>query len=158
VADSNGTARWSGESSLPPPQYIRAEQVMDAMASFGRHRLRTLSPLRVLVLAMLAGSFITFGGLLATLLAAGIETPGLAVLVEGIGFSAGFFFIVLAEAVLFTEANVVLPATLLETGGPGARSVRSGPRVDRQPRRGHHHRPADRRRPDLSRARPRRPR
>lgn len=117
MAEGRGTARWGGAASLPPPQHVRAEQVMDAMASFGRHRIETLSPLRVLVLAVLAGGFITLGGLLATLLAAGIETPGLAALIEGIGFSAGFFFVVLSEAVLFTEANVVLPATLLETGG-----------------------------------------
>lgn len=50
---------------------------------------------------------------------AGIER-----LLEGIGFSAGFFFVVLSEAVLFTEANVVIPATLLETREARWRVVR----------------------------------
>lgn len=63
-------------------------------------------------------------GLLAVLLAAGIEAPGLQRLVGGFGFSTGFFFVVRSEAVLFTEANVVLPATLLETRRSGRRIAR----------------------------------
>jgi len=102
------------DSALPPEQYIRAQQVMKAMASFGEERLDGLSPIRVFILAMLGGGFITMGALLSVLLGAGIESPGLQRLVEGFAFSAGFFFVVLSEAVLFTEANVVLPATLLQ--------------------------------------------
>lgn len=98
----------------PSPQFLQAEHVIGYMASFGRRRIYELSNLRVLVLAMLAGGFITAGGLFSVLLGAGIETDGLQRLVEGFAFSAGFFFVVLSEAVLFTEANVVLPATLLQ--------------------------------------------
>jgi formate transporter len=101
--------------SLPPLQHVRAALVIDELATFGRERLDSFGPLRVLTLAVLAGGFITIGGLLSVLLAAGIATPGPQRLVEGVAFSAGFFFVVLSEAVLFTEANVVLPATLLET-------------------------------------------
>lgn len=108
----------------PAEQYVRAEHVVDAMATFGRERLDRLTPLRILVLAVIGGAFITVGGLLSVLLAAGIENPGLQRLVEGFGFSAGFFFVVLSEAVLFTEANVVLPATLLETRRSGRRIAR----------------------------------
>ena len=36
---------------------------------------------------------------------------------EGFGFSAGFFFVILSEAVLFSEANVMMPAALLENRG-----------------------------------------
>ena len=111
-------------TELPAEQYVRAEHVIDAMASFGRERLHHLGPVRVLVLAMLGGGFIAVGGLLSVLLAAGIETPGLQRLVEGFAFSAGFFFVVLSEAVLFTEANVVLPATFLETRRSGRRIAR----------------------------------
>lgn len=105
-------------------QYLRADHVMAAMASFGHGRVHRLSPLRVLVLAMLGGGFITIGGLLSVLLAAGIETPGLQRLVEGFAFSAGFFFVVLSEAVLFTEANVILPATFLADRRSGRRIAR----------------------------------
>lgn len=91
------------------------------MASFGRHRIEQLSLLRVLVLAVMGGGFITVGGLFSVLLGSGIDSPGPQRLVEGFAFSAGFFFVILSEAVLFTEANVVLPATMLETRRPGRR-------------------------------------
>lgn len=108
-------------ATLPPEQYVRAQQVMEAMASFGNERVSGLGSARVFVLAMLGGGFITMGALLSVLLGAGIEPPGVQRLVEGFAFSAGFFFVVLSEAVLFTEANVVLPATVLQTHRAGWR-------------------------------------
>lgn len=51
------------------------------------------------------------------LLGTGIETAGVSKLVEGFAFSAGFLFVAVSEAVLLTEANVVLPATLLSDRG-----------------------------------------
>ncbi len=107
---------------LPPVQYVRAEHVMDAMATFGQDRLERLGLPRAFVLAALAGGFITLGALLSVLLPAGVAADGLVRLVEGFAFSAGFLFVVLSEAVLFTEANVVLPATLLDSDRP-ARKV-----------------------------------
>lgn len=53
------------------------------------------------------------GALLSVLLACGFTSHGARLLVDGLGFSAGFFFVVLSEAALFTEANVVMPAILL---------------------------------------------
>jgi len=100
--------------AVPPPRYIPAERVLGEMAAFGHKRLTKLNPLRVIVLAILAGGFITTGALLSVLLAEGVHTKGLERLIEGFGFSAGFFFVVLSETVLFTEANVVLPVALLE--------------------------------------------
>ncbi len=97
----------------PPVQHLAAARVMDAMAAFGRERIEGLTLPRVLLLAVLGGGFITVGALLSVLLAVGVETDGLRHLIMGVGFSVGFFFVVLSEAVLFTEANVVLPATLL---------------------------------------------
>ena len=82
----------------------------------GRHacrRVETLSSLQIFLLSVLGGAFIAAGALFATLLATGIRTPGVERLVEGFGFSAGFFFVILADAVLFTEANTVLPAAIL---------------------------------------------
>ena len=60
-------------------------------------------------LSELAGGFITMGALFSVLLATQVEAEGPKRLLEGLGFSTGFFFVVLAGAVLFTEANVVLP-------------------------------------------------
>ncbi|MEX2279205.1 MAG: formate/nitrite transporter family protein, partial [Acidimicrobiia bacterium] len=66
--------------------------------------------------------FITTGALFSVLLSVGFESPGAVALVTGFGFSTGFFFVVLSEAALFTEANVVMPATLL-AGTTRARRV-----------------------------------
>lgn len=99
--------------AIPPAGYIGSDQVMRVLASHGRDRLERLDPVRVLALAMLAGAFITTGALLSVELAAGASSEGATRLLEGFGFSAGFFFVILSGAVLFTEANVVLPAVLL---------------------------------------------
>jgi len=68
------------------------------------------------VLAVVAGAFITAGALFSLLLALGVSAPGPKLLLEGIGFSSGFFFVILSDAALFTEANVAMPATLLDAG------------------------------------------
>jgi formate transporter len=106
----------------PATQYLSAEHVVAEMADHGTQRLQRLSVIQILVLAMLAGGFVTVGALFSVLLATGIGSPGSQRLVEGLGFSAGFFFVILSDAVLFTEANVVLPATILRChGSPAAR-------------------------------------
>jgi formate transporter len=102
------------DDQRPPEQYLRAEYVVREMADAGATRVDSLSATRILVLAAMGGGFITIGALLSVLLAAAVSTPGPARLLEGLGFSAGFFFVILSGTVLFTEANVVLPATLLE--------------------------------------------
>lgn len=101
------------DDGRPPAQYLTAEHVVGEMADHGERRLRTMSIGQILVLAMMGGAFVTVGALFSVLLAAGIATPGTERLAEGLGFSAGFFFVILSGAVLFTEANVVLPATVL---------------------------------------------
>lgn len=105
----------------PAPAYLEAHRVMNAMASFGRRRIENMSLLRVLILAIMGGGFITVGALFSVLLGSGVESQGAQRLIEGFAFSAGFFFVILSEAVLFTEANVVLPATMLETRRSGRR-------------------------------------
>ncbi len=101
------------KSEIPPALYVGSEQVMRVLADHGRMRLERLDSARVFALAMLAGAFITTGALLSVLLAAGASSEGAVRLLEGFGFSAGFFFVILSGAVLFTEANVALPAVLL---------------------------------------------
>lgn len=86
---------------------------MGVLAEHGRTRLQRLDAWRILALAVLAGAFITAGALFSVLLAAGATSEGATRLLEGLGFSSGFFFVILSGAVLFTEANVVLPAVLI---------------------------------------------
>jgi formate/nitrite transporter len=110
--------------SPPPAQHLPAHSVVSELAEFGRNRIENLTILKVLILAIMGGAFITAGALFSVLLASGFESYGVRVLVEGIGFSTGFFFVVLSEAVLFTEANVVMPATLFHGVSPAGRVFR----------------------------------
>lgn len=109
---------------MPPPRYLPADHVISQMAEFGRGRIDGLNSAEVLGLGLMGGGFITLGALFAVLLASGFESEGARVLVEGLGFSTGFFFVVLAEAALFTEANVVMPATLLAGISSSLRVIR----------------------------------
>lgn len=112
------------ETGIPPARYISSELVMRVLAEHGRNRIERLNGVRVLALGMLGGAFITTGALLAVLLGAGTEAEGTLRLLEGLGFSAGSFFVILSGAVLFTETNVVLPAVLLRDGRPLLRVLR----------------------------------
>ncbi len=113
-----------GQEGLPPARYIGSELVMQVLAAHGKDRIERLNAVRVLALGMLGGSFIATGALLAMLLGAGAQSEGSLRLLEGFGFSAGFFFVILSGAVLFTETNVVLPAVLLRDRRPVLRVLR----------------------------------
>jgi len=99
--------------SSPRPQYLSADHVLEEMARFGTRRLRHSSLAQLTVLSLVAGVFIGSGALFSVLLTLGVEAGGAHDLLAGLGFSAGFFFVILSEAALFTEANVVMPAVLL---------------------------------------------
>jgi formate transporter len=87
----------------------------------------SLTVVQVLILSTLAGAFITIGALFSTLIATGTDNEGIKRLLEGFGFSVGFFLVVLSGALLFTEVNVELPATMLSRHGRerGSTSIRS---------------------------------
>jgi formate/nitrite transporter FocA (FNT family) len=123
---SENTGAGPPPPQTPPAQYVGAEYVLDRMGRAGVRRIRSLSAIQILVLGAIGGGFITVGALFSVLLGAGVHAPGPQRLLEGLGFSAGFFFVILAEAALFTEANVTLPATLLRhsVDAPGRRVAR----------------------------------
>lgn len=101
------------DTASPRPQHLSADHVLEEMAHFGDRRLRHLTLLQLFVLALVAGAFIGAGALFSVLLTTGVDAGGPHDLLMGLGFSTGFFFVVLSEAALFTEANVVMPAVLL---------------------------------------------
>ena len=70
-------------------------------------------PRKQAVLAFAAGSFIAFGAMLSVVLTIGVTTPGIARLLLGLGFSAGFTLVILSGSALFTEINVLLPEAFL---------------------------------------------
>jgi hypothetical protein len=98
---------------LPAAQYIAPEVVLMEMGEAGAKRAMSLTAVQVLILSTMAGAFITAGALFSTLIATGTDNEGIKRLLEGFGFSVGFFLVILSGALLFTEANVELPATLL---------------------------------------------
>lgn len=113
-----------GDNAVRVDSPLRASEVIEEMALFGRHRMETLRMPEVLLLGVMGGAFITAGALLSVTLGSGFESPGARALAEGFGFSVGFFFVVLSEAALFTEANVVMPASLLTGASPARRVLR----------------------------------
>ena len=66
-----------------------------------------------MALAFMAGAFITFGAMLSVVLTVGVKPLGIAELVLGLGFTAGFALVILSGAALFTEVNVLLPEIML---------------------------------------------
>lgn len=99
--------------AAPLAQYLGPEQAVETMAMFGARRVLNLPLLKIILLAAYAGALITAGALFSILLSGGVEAAGPRRLLEGLGFSAGFFFVILTHAILFTEANVVMPVALL---------------------------------------------
>ena len=109
------------DRDFPAAQHLAPDVVLVEMAEAGAKRAMSLSSLQVLILSMLAGGFITIGALFSTLIATGTDNEGVKRLLEGFGFSVGFFLVVLSGALLFTEVNVELPATMLSRKRSGDR-------------------------------------
>ena len=99
--------------AAPGRQHLAAYEVLPSMKREAEYFL-TRSVGQVLVLAITGGMFITMGALFSLLLSDGFEAPGAKLFMQGLGFSTGFFMIVLSRAALFTEANVILPASYLQ--------------------------------------------
>ncbi len=115
------------DRDFPAAQHLAPEVVLIEMAEAGSKRAMSLTSLQVLILSTVAGGFITIGALFSTLIATGTENEGVKRLLEGFGFSVGFFLVVLSGALLFTEVNVELPATMLsrKRAGKSSSSIRS---------------------------------
>lgn len=101
-------------AALPPQQDLSSEHVIQELSRYGLHRILGTSVPQIMVLSVMGGGFITMGALFSVLLSEQVDVLGLRYLLQGFGFSAGFFFVILSGSVLFTEANVVLPSTLLQ--------------------------------------------
>ena len=94
-------------------QFMDISRVSAEMYRETKHNIEISSVSRLFVLAMLAGAFITFGALFSVLISAGVETVGTKLLLQGFGFSVGFFIVIMTGALLFSETNVVLPTSVL---------------------------------------------
>jgi len=94
-------------------RFLDINNVVKEMSRETWKNLQGFTFLKALILSIMAGAFITFGALFSVLISAGVETTGVALLLQGFGFSVGFFMVILSGALLFSETNVVLPASLL---------------------------------------------
>ena len=92
-------------------QYKEPPEVVQAFGENGRNHLSKEFRAQFL-LAILAGSFMTFGAVFSILLATGVEAKGLYYLLSGLGFTAAYVMVFLSGAVLFTEINILLPSYL----------------------------------------------
>lgn len=95
-------------------RFLDVEQVVGEMRRETSKNVRELTFLKALILSVMGGAFITFGALLSVLVSTGVDSTGIALLLQGFGFSVGFFMVIISGALLFTETNVVLPASILE--------------------------------------------
>lgn len=110
----------SRKNGIRSPRPIdMAAQVIDVMAEHAHESIVARRWWQNVILAVIAGSFITAGALFSLLLSAGVETPGPSAVLLGLGFSTGFFFVIVTRSVLFTEVNVLVPARLLNMSTPG---------------------------------------
>jgi len=94
-------------------RFLDVHNVISEMSKETWKNIQGFTFLKALTLSIMAGAFITFGALFSVLISAGVKTTGLVLLLQGFGFSVGFFMVILSGALLFTETNVVLPASLL---------------------------------------------
>ncbi|GEN55042.1 formate/nitrite transporter family protein [Halobacillus faecis] len=100
----------------PGRQFYIPSQIVDEFGEKGRDHLN--KPFRAqFLLALTAGSFMTFGAVFSILLAVGVETKGMYHLLSGLGFAAGYSMVFISGAVLFTEINVLLPSYLFNKAG-----------------------------------------
>lgn len=113
MTGSSETAQRETPHDFPEQQFISPDLVLLEMAEVNAKRASEMTSAKVLVLSMLAGSFIVVGALFSVFLGAGVEAEGPKVLLEGFGFSVGFFLVIMTGALLFTEINVETPATFL---------------------------------------------
>lgn len=95
--------------SHPELDCLLPREMAAAAARVGTEKAR-FDPLRLLVLAVLAGAFIGFGGMSATIAASGAVSGGVARLVMGVAFSLGLILVVVGGAELFTGDNLMVMA------------------------------------------------
>ncbi|AKG04848.1 MULTISPECIES: formate/nitrite transporter family protein [Salimicrobium] len=100
----------------PGRQFYIPSQIVDEFGEKGRDHLNK-KPRAQFLLALTAGSFMTFGAVFSILLAIDIQAEGLFYLMSGLGFAAGYAMVFISGAVLFTEVNVLLPSYLFNKKG-----------------------------------------
>jgi formate transporter len=107
-------------TDAPPPQPVSIDTILPSAmalrAEAGGIARAAADPLAVFVLSILAGAFISFGAVFATVVGAGSIGPdaalpyGITRLLTGLVFSVGLILVVVGGAELFTGNNMLVMA------------------------------------------------
>ena len=105
-----------GGDALDPPE-IAQKAVAEGVKS------ASLSPARMLVMGLLAGAFIAFGGLFATTVAAGTGflPYGATQFLSGMVFTVGLAMVVVGGSELFTGNTMTVPLAVIQREVTGAK-------------------------------------
>lgn len=114
--EANEEKQQMNDIDQPSRQFYIPSQIVDEFGEKGRDHLNKPFSAQLL-LALTAGSFMTFGAIFSVLLAQGVDTKGIYHLLSGLGFAAGYSMVFISGAVLFTEINVLLPSYLFNKAG-----------------------------------------
>lgn len=90
-----------------PPSNVAAEIIHGAT-----RRIGTLPKVTLFILALLGGGLMVLAAVFGVQLASAIEHPIWQQLTLSFAFSAGIFLVMASNSVLFTEANILVPANL----------------------------------------------
>ena len=90
-----------------PSTNIAAEIIFN-----GTRRIGSASKLGLMILAVLGGGLMALSAVFALQLAGAIENPMGQQIALTFGFTAGLFLVLASNSVLFTEANILVPANL----------------------------------------------
>jgi len=75
-------------------------------------RIGGASRISLLILSILGGGLMALSAVVAVQLATAFENPIAQQIALSFGFSAGLFFVLASNSILFTEANILVPANL----------------------------------------------
>lgn len=104
MSASNNTNGFTFDSLLPPAIAQKAEDVGVAKAN--------MDGLTMFLLSILAGAFISLGGVFFTRVVSGIEVTGPIRLLGGMTFCIGLILVIIGGAELFTGNNLIVMATI----------------------------------------------
>lgn len=107
--------KHSGRSHKPHQRHQRDNSMAYQIIAESSRRLNKISRFTLFLLAFFGGGLMTVGAYFGLMLSGAVEAAPLQNLALGFGVSAGLFLVVSSNSVLFTEANVMVPANLYTT-------------------------------------------
>ncbi len=108
----SGNRQGGGRSGPQRRPFRPPSSLANEVVNYSSRRVANLSKVVIFLLAVFGGGLLTIAGVFAIQLASGVEGVIWQQFALALGFAAGFFLVLASNSVLFTEANVVVPANL----------------------------------------------